>query len=438
MICSLMRAPLRFDKSFNFVLLYLLPYPIDGGRDDYRTPPLMSLSAYLAKNYLTASTPTRDPSDLSTRPKKRRKKDEPSAPTSSGLIIADDEDDLLLSSHKSQKPEEEDPDRPTYDTTHRSAEFRKSKKNNWTILPTSTTTSTEPQSSNTNNQKDEDATANAILAAAASENANRTADLALDDAPAIVPVDDESVNPSAKVMMSSGIRAGLQTADDTRLLEEAEAEAAQRQREKKAHRDQRRRKHPSQTPGGDEQDEEEEGEQESETVYRDATGRRIDISLKRAEARAATLDAERQAKRERESAMGAVQLRERAARQEALEDAKLLPLARGADDEEMNDDLRGRVRWDDPMAGYIARKQATTTAGTTGRHESSGGDETDTKHKSKTKTYSGAAPPNRYGIAPGARWDGVDRGNGFEGRWFGARANRERVSRREFESWVDE
>ena len=395
----------------------------------------MSLSAYLAKNYLTASTPTRDPSDLSTRPKKRRKKDEPSAPTSSGLIIADDEDDLLLSSHKSQKPEEEDPDRPTYDTTHRSAEFRKSRKNNWTILPTSTTTSTEHQSSNTNNQKDEDATANAILAAAASENANRTADLALDDAPAIVPADDESATPSAKVMMSSGVRAGLQTANDTRLLEEAEA--AQRQREKKVHRDQRR-KHSSHPPGNEKEDEEEKEGEGSETVYRDATGRRIDISLKRAEVRAATLDAERQAKRDRESAMGAVQLRERAAHQEALEDAKFLPLARGADDEEMNDDLRGRVRWDDPMAGYIARKQATTTAGTTGRHESSGGDETDTQTKSKSKTYSGAAPPNRYGIAPGARWDGVDRGNGFEGRWFGARANRERVSRREFESWVDE
>ena len=366
-----------------------------------RNWPDMSLSTYLAKNYLTStSTRTGDPSDLSSRPKKRRKKDKHSI---HGLVITDTDEDLdLRSSRTLSRADEDDFDRPHYDTHHRSAEFKRSKKNSWKTISTS--------APNRGPQDAADAAAEAILASAVAEHSAHV-ELDMDDAPTVV---DDSTN-----RLSTGAKAGLQTAADTALLELDEER--QRNMERKAQKIRKQSRKES------------EAEKAEQTVYRDATGRRIDISMKRAEARAAEQEILRAEQKAKEDAMGAVQLQEREVRKKDLEEAKFLSLARGVDDEDMNEDMKKQIRWDDPMAAYMAKKEAEQEI-VAGR--SRNGVEAGTK--TVKKEYQGAAPPNRYGIKPGWRWDGVDRGNGFEKEWFQARGKKARTENLEYQWQMDE
>uniref|UniRef100_L2FQG5 Cell cycle control protein n=1 Tax=Colletotrichum fructicola (strain Nara gc5) TaxID=1213859 RepID=L2FQG5_COLFN len=143
---------------------------------------------------------------------------------------------------------------------------------------------------------------------------------------------------------------------------------------------------------------------EQETVYRDATGRRKERLAKLAP-------------------KGEVQLEEARKRREALEDAKLMNFARTADDEEMNRELKEKERWNDPMAQFMVEKTGPGAKGKKGK---------------KRPIHTGAAPPNRYGIRPGYRWDGVDRSNGFEGERFRALNRKERNKGLTYEWQMDE
>jgi len=136
----------------------------------------------------------------------------------------------------------------------------------------------------------------------------------------------------------------------------------------------------------------------AETIYRDATGRRVDVALQRAEARKKMEAQEAKKRKEKELGMGKVQQQQKDQRRKLLEEIKTVPFARTADDIAMNKELKAKERWNDPAAAFLS-KHADATVNT-------------------APTFKGAAMPNRFGILPGYRWDGVDRSNGFEKQYF--------------------
>ncbi|KAF7560240.1 hypothetical protein G7046_g3908 [Stylonectria norvegica] len=322
------------------------------------------LADYLASRYLVA-----DPKLTSKKRKRKR------AAEATGLLITDD-DDAAWGNPRSQEGDTAE-DGPLT-VTGRSAEFRKTKKSNWKAVGAGAT-----ETSN-----DDSAAADAILASAAAEtDATRAAD---DE----MPVLEEQ---GSAVKMSDGTHAGLQSA--------ATVSAQLKRRQREEREDFERHKKSA---------------QEAETVYRDATGRRVDVSMRRAEARRLAAEAEEKERLAKEDLQGAVQVQEAKKREEQLQDAKLMPLARTVDDEDMNKEMKEKERWNDPMMQFMGEKKDAGGKG---------------KKSNRRPVYAGAAPPNRYGIKPGYKWDGVDRSNGFESERFKA-INRRQRNKALDDSWA--
>lgn len=64
----------------------------------------------------------------------------------------------------------------------------------------------------------------------------------------------------------------------------------------------------------------------------------------------------------------------------------------------MNEVLREKTHWDDPARAFLTRRSGPRV--------------------SRPQYEGPPPPPNRFNIKPGYRWDGVDRGNGFERKLF--------------------
>lgn len=169
------------------------------------------------------------------------------------------------------------------------------------------------------------------------------------------------------------------------------------------------------------------GKTQGETIYRDATGRIINVAMARAEARKQAEAEARKGEEQKEMLRGEVQKREAGERRERLKGAKYLDVGRGVDDADMNEELKGRERWDDPMAGMLGE-----------RRERGGGVVGGGGKGSRRNAYQGSFEPNRYGVRPGSRWDGVDRSNGFEREWFAARNKRRNLRELEYAWEMDE
>jgi pre-mRNA-splicing factor CWC26 len=136
------------------------------------------------------------------------------------------------------------------------------------------------------------------------------------------------------------------------------------------------------------------------TIHRDALGRKINVAEVLASQRA--MEKAKMSCLERDTA----DLR-KGRRQKELEDAAILeweyiqkaPLLRYTIDPELEQLQRNMIREGDPMA-VSSHSAATKKGGIL-----------------TNPLYKGPPPkPNRFGIRPGYRWDGVDRGNGFEDR----------------------
>lgn len=91
-----------------------------------------------------------------------------------------------------------------------------------------------------------------------------------------------------------------------------------------------------------------------ETVYRDASGRKIDTKAARAEAARKKREKEEKEAEKMEWGKGLVQREEKEKRKAEMEKLKNRPFARGADDEDLNEEQKAKDLWNDPAAAFLS------------------------------------------------------------------------------------
>lgn len=219
------------------------------------------------------------------------------------------------------------------------------------------------------------------------------------------PVDENAVAESSTAASTaegpSEFKAGLRTKEEMKAARLAREER-KKQQEASA---QRASEASASAPVNDgDDDDDEEARLAQQTVYRDSSGRVIDVAAHQAEQQ--RLERQRLAKDAERSTWshGLVQKQQRQQAAAQLAAVQQQGIARRATDSEYNRHFRDLQRADDPALAFLTTKR--------------------TPGPVKPK-YKGPWPPNRFNIAPGYRWDGVDRGNGYEKAFFERKAQLE-------------
>ncbi|KAL7499304.1 hypothetical protein ACHAWT_009979 [Skeletonema menzelii] len=197
--------------------------------------------------------------------------------------------------------------------------------------------------------------------------------------------DDGSTNANNEKKMSSGHKAGLVNSTD---FAEAEKKIQTRRREELERNNL--------------------GAEKGETVYRDVSGKKRAVAPMEDELQRKLEEEEKELQQE-EANKGTYQKKLEEQRLRELEAAADMTLARGIEDEQMEQRRMAVIREGDPMAMYAWKKQQEEEQSSQNISSNLAG------NAPRKPVYKGPPPkPNRYGICPGYRWDGTDRGNGFE------------------------
>lgn len=150
----------------------------------------------------------------------------------------------------------------------------------------------------------------------------------------------------------------------------------------------------------------------TDTVYRDLSGQKI----KPSEANSQYVDRKEIIKQEREKRKkedAKVNRSEADIVRKFQELAQLKEVAnkginRYENDEAVNEEAKTQLKSEDPAIQFDKKIKKQYEKNKHSKNVSVSG----------RKLYPGSYPSNRFGIKPGYRWDGVDRSNGFEQRWY--------------------